>query len=1184
MGATFGIVAGSALAALILPATASFVTVVTIGVLTGIVADFAWEYMVPDWLKKLGTDILSNIYDKVSENIPVLIEAVKTTGSPFGSTFKDIFSKINKDVVAFFVDEKTGEPIGKIENNKFDIFKPVSKEEYEQLFREVIDAKEITELTVNGETFTINDAASSTVIRNNLNNIAPESFITSNILIHPGEKLQLGNGKDFYTIKKHDTIAAIAKANGIKVKELVALNPWLVDKNRITFHQDKLIMPEGVSLAIDTHTNHEYGDEETRAAVAIAQNGSSSQNGSTHRLTSNINHPLSVSGTSGRDYLADFDGGDDKFYGSLKGGDTFAGGKGNDTYYLRLSGKLDDTVIDSEGRNRIYVLDEQGNLVRLTGGTRDKDRLPAHTFISDDGEFIYRADENNTLTVVRTRDVLKAGSGDLKEGLAKLFPASSDGSRTSGGGGTGGSGTSGSDAVPAVPEAGKALIPNYKNGDFGIRLREDPREEDPYPEVPQSEGGAPSTEEGRNATSPIVIDLDGNGVQTHALKSQIVRFDLDNNGFAERAGWTDGRDGFLVRDIDGNGRIDNGGELFGNHTKLHNGEKAANGFEALKELDDDGDGKITRADKAWSELRVWQDRNQDAWSAKGELYTLDELGIESINTAYTDSKLVDTAGNAHRQVSAATKRDGTRLSVADVWFAADLADTRQTGSWTPSEAVFRLPEIRGFGNVPDLRRAMAGNPALQNAVEEYLAADSAQRKLLLDPLIYLWTGVETVDKQSRGSYIDARQLAALEALTGEKFLQNGSNSQPWQHAGKILQKEYRKFAAYVAAHLDAHNHPVFARITDDETGENTYDRAVLNAEIAKLLAQKNFPKVIELAALARNLDTYKDWKVQAAALLDFELIRSELSKMYQHNPQEAFVWLGKLLTEGGQEDWIDGRILLAQYVWEARKAGTLETFVAALGKETLALLNRTQGESGNNILQSLEWDAKKDVSMYGNAGDDTLIGGDGNDWLDGGEGDDTLIGGAGNDKLYGSDGNDLLDGGDGDDMLDANGGDDTLIGGAGNDNLNGGAGDDTLIGGAGNDKLYGGAGDDTYVFAKGHGSDYVADEQGKQVFRFDGINAGEMQFRRIGNDLELFGYNGSDSVKIGNYFWSDAYRNIEFQFADQTINKPDIAHYANAANNLVQTMAAFGNGGSAGVGLTDTAVQPVQPLLATSSV
>ena len=215
------------------------------------------------------------------------------------------------------------------------------------------------------------------------------------------------------------------------------------------------------------------------------------------------------------------------------------------------------------------------------------------------------------------------------------------------------------------------------------------------------------------------------------------------------------------------------------------------------------------------------------------------------------------------------------------------------------------------------------------------------------------------------------------------------------------------------------------------------------------------------------------------------------------------------------------------------------------------------------------------LALQGTETDETI-----NGW----KGRNELYGHGGNDKLTGGNKDDLLDGGVGDDLLFADAGNDTLIGGAGNDNLNGGAGDDTLIGGAGNDKLYGGAGDDTYVFAKGHGSDYVADEQGKQVFRFDGINAGEMQFRRIGNDLELFGYNGSDSVKIGNYFWSDAYRNIEFQFADQTINKPDIAHYANAANNLVQTMAAFGNGGSAGVGLTDTAVQPVQPLLATSSV
>ncbi len=195
--------------------------------------------------------------------------------------------------------------------------------------------------------------------------------------------------------------------------------------------------------------------------------------------------------------------------------------------------------------------------------------------------------------------------------------------------------------------------------------------------------------------------------------------------------------------------------------------------------------------------------------------------------------------------------------------------------------------------------------------------------------------------------------------------------------------------------------------------------------------------------------------------------------------------------------------------------------------------------------------------------------------LQGTDADETINGWSGRNELYGHGGSDSLNGDNQSDVLD---------GGAGNDTLNAYAGNDTLIGGTGNDELYGDAGDDTYVFAKGHGSDYVLDYQGNQTFRFDGVKAGEVKFRQEGYNLVLFGYNGSDSVQITNYFVSQEYRNFTFQFADKTIDKPDIAHYANAANNLIQTMAVFGNGGSAGAGLTDAAVQPVQPLLATSSV
>jgi trimeric autotransporter adhesin len=76
---------------------------------------------------------------------------------------------------------------------------------------------------------------------------------------------------------------------------------------------------------------------------------------------------------------------------------------------------------------------------------------------------------------------------------------------------------------------------------------------------------------------------------------------------------------------------------------------------------------------------------------------------------------------------------------------------------------------------------------------------------------------------------------------------------------------------------------------------------------------------------------------------------------------------------------------------------------------------------------------------------------------------------AGGIKLTGNDANNLLDGSltTGNNTLIGGAGDDTLIGGASNNTLMGGAGDDTLIGGASNNTLIGGAGNDTYLAGAG---------------------------------------------------------------------------------------------------------------------
>ena len=89
--------------------------------------------------------------------------------------------------------------------------------------------------------------------------------------------------------------------------------------------------------------------------------------------------------------------------------------------------------------------------------------------------------------------------------------------------------------------------------------------------------------------SPIILDLDGDGVETVGVKDGAY-FDHDGNGFAEQTGWASSHDGLLVMDRNGDGIINGGKELFGNETLLANGAKAANGFQALAELDSNHDG------------------------------------------------------------------------------------------------------------------------------------------------------------------------------------------------------------------------------------------------------------------------------------------------------------------------------------------------------------------------------------------------------------------------------------------------------------------------------------------------------------------------------------------------------------------------------------------------------------------
>ena len=159
---------------------------------------------------------------------------------------------------------------------------------------------------------------------------------------------------------------------------------------------------------------------------------------------------------------------------------------------------------------------------------------------------------------------------------------------------------------------------------------------------------------------PLTLDLDGDGIETLGVNADNhVLFDHDGDGAKHGTGWVSSDDAMLVLDRNNNGTIDNGRELFGDNTQLANGRFAADGFEALADIDNNGDGNINADDTQFANLRLWRDLNQDGVSQANELFTLSDYNIVSLNVAKVENTTTLANGNQIADLGTFTKADGT---------------------------------------------------------------------------------------------------------------------------------------------------------------------------------------------------------------------------------------------------------------------------------------------------------------------------------------------------------------------------------------------------------------------------------------------------------------------------------------------------------------------------------------------
>ncbi|WP_269439351.1 beta strand repeat-containing protein, partial [Ralstonia pseudosolanacearum] len=593
---------------------------------------------------------------------------------------------------------------------------------------------------------------------------------------------------------------------------------------------------------------------------------------------------------------------------------------------------------------------------------------------------------------------------------------------------------------------------------------------------------------------PLVLDLDGDGIETTTTRDgTVILFDHDGDGVKTGTGWVKPDDGWLVLDRNGNGAIDSGRELFGVDTLKSNGQFATDGFDALRDVDADKDGKIDASDSVFANLRIWRDLNQDGISQTNELTTLSANNIVSIGV---NSTAVRTdLGNGNVQTAAGTfnRSNGTTGATGETNGAAANLDLlvntfyRQFTDHIPlTDSAKALPTLRGSGRARDLNEAISLSNDLGNWVQTYTQQTSRQAQIgQLDGFIEKWA--DTADMKSLKAQADALAASGVKLTYNLAGLTAGTAAYD-DFVRKLGIVERFMGFTYGGANGQARFTPL-----DATSGGVTVTLAAEQIASIALAYDRFKTDIYESLLLQTRLKDYYESIVVTTThglpIFSFSEVQKSFESAIKLSPQQGLVDLIEFMSAFGDKKlnmlgWNATQFLIAQL----NATPDLVAFTEELSSWTVRLAAATEH------------------NLTGTSRPDLLVGTNTADYLYGRDSNDVLTAKGGNDYLYGD------------------------------------AGNDTLDGGTGNDYLNGNEGSDTYVFNSGWGQDtiynYDISPGRSDVITFgDGIATSDIVATRSGDDLILSLRNSSDRVTVQSYFYSDAtgpYRIDEVHFADGT--------------------------------------------------
>lgn len=627
---------------------------------------------------------------------------------------------------------------------------------------------------------------------------------------------------------------------------------------------------------------------------------------------------------------------------------------------------------------------------------------------------------------------------------------------------------------------------------------------------------------------PLVLDLDGDGVELSSLAGSNVHFDYDSDGFAEKTGWVAADDGILAIDANNNGSVDDAGELFGSPSQ--------DGFAVLETLDSNRDGKIDADDEDFAQLRVWRDLDQDGVSDAGELMTLEEAGITSISLVRTD---VTGTNNGHDVGFEAefTRADGTVGSAQTIYFETDRQDTRadNTPDFVVADGVALLPQLPGSGQINSVAWKASEDAGFR---QEWMTLTDQAATLAPDELrtrfaelLLRWAGVDGLGENSRGGFVNAQHLVFV-----EKFF--GSPYQEFQRGQSVSTSP--------------------STAASGATIEASFDN-IIDVMLTAFLSQ------VGRSVLLRggDLDAVVSSPYFAYAILDFSKPEGSGTPTYGNVPQVVELIVNMVPSEAG-----------AASDFLVRALGGLEGMATTAfdgGRDQYwSIIEPALADLSDPKLRQIASSIVKGEGAFGSSGDDGLLRLNGDNLFYAGHGDDVIISGSGSDLfIYRSgDGSDVIRetststeevdtlvltdlstsdltfervgdtlrikiAGSSDTILSedffrnwerehrgidqirfADGAElsrdeiarlATTVGDDNSNAINDTAQDDVLRAGRGDDQITISGGSDTIIYAMGDGYDAIIDVSGltgeTDTLQLRGLNPGDIVLSRSGNDL-----------------------------------------------------------------------------------